>query len=126
MDNFIFNPIEKAQESLSFEYYGVSGAEDFVDADGLPRMAQDSPKVFAKKIIRSNSSTQYCIKLSNNNKLFNPMDYGLDERSYSIVDNVCRPSDKFKIVNKTVFDMYTNFLSSKNVSWLTKAERELI
>ena len=46
MDNFIFNPTEKTQDSMSFEYYGVSGTEDYLDADGMPRMAQDSPKVY--------------------------------------------------------------------------------
>lgn len=69
MDNFIFNPINKTESSTSFEYYGVLGAEDFLDNESMPRMSSDSPKVYAKKIINSDSGTKYCVKISNNNKL---------------------------------------------------------
>lgn len=125
-DHFTFNPIPDKKDTVTSDLYCLKGNEDFVDNDGYPNLIKDSNKVLAKKITRTNSQPQYFIKLSNNHKLFNPLGAGLEDRAYSIIDNVCRPSDKFKAVNENVFIMYLNFLSSKNLSWLNKAERETI
>lgn len=125
MEDFIFSPKNQI-ESTSTDYYCLSGTEDFIDDNNFPRKKSDSKDVLAKKIVRPNSKAQYFIKISNSNKLFNPLSGGLEEKSYSIVDNVCRPSDKFRSVNAKIFDLYLNFLSSKNVLWLNSAEREMI
>jgi hypothetical protein len=125
MDDFIFSPKEKKDKTIT-EYYCMTGSEDFIDNDNNPRKKIDSKDVVAKRIQKTDNPTQYFIKISNANKLFNPLKSGLDDRSYSIVDNVCRPSDKFKTVNEKVFNMYLQFLSSKNISWLNQAERETI
>lgn len=125
MDNFIFSPKEK-KDSMNIEYYCMKGFETHTDKDGYPQLDKDSKNALAKKIEKPESQPQYFIKISNSNKLFNPLGSGLEDKSYSIVDNVCRPSDKFRSVNEKVFIMYLNFLSSKNISWLTRAEREII
>jgi len=128
MDNFIFNPKQDNEQISEYNntYYCIKDQEDFIDEEGYPRSNNDSKKVLAKKIIKRESQPQYYIKISNNNKLFNPLSSGLEEKSYSIVDNVCRPSDKFRSVNNKVFMLYLSFLMSKNITWLTKAEREII
>jgi len=125
MDNFIFNPTNKIDETI-VNNYCLTGYEDFIDSDGFPQINTESNKVLAKKITKTGSSPQFYIKISNQNKLFNPLDGGLEDRAYSIVDNVCRPSDKFKAVNQQVFILYLSFLTSKNIAWLNKAEREMI
>lgn len=125
MDDFIFtlnNNIEKTDA----EYFCMIGSEDYLDTNKRPRLNKDGKKVLAKKIIKPNTAAQYYIKISNQNKLFNPLTSGLEDKSYSIVDNVCRPSDKFRSVNPTVFEIYLNFLSSQNILWLNKAEREVL
>jgi hypothetical protein len=104
----------------------MTGSENYTEGDGFPRAEKDGKNVLAKRISKTDSQPQYFIKISNSNKLFNPLGSGLDEKSYSIVDNVCRPSDKFRSVNEKVFNLYLNFLSTKNISWLTRAEREII
>jgi DNA modification methylase len=125
MDNFIFQPTNNVS-STNTEYYCLSGHEDFIDNNDAPRLKADTKLVLAKKIVKTGSPPQYYIKISNQNKLFNPLSGGLEDRAYSIVDNVCRPADKFRTVNQKVFDLYVRFLSSKNIAWLTKAEREII
>jgi hypothetical protein len=125
MDDFIFKPTSKQDVTIS-QYYCMVGNQDYTDDSGLPRLKNDSSLTLAKKIEKTDAQPQFFIKISNQNKLFNPLDSGLEDKSYSIVDNVCRPSDKFKSVNSTVFAMYLNFLSSKNIAWLNKAEREMI
>lgn len=124
-DSFIFKPTDKINETTT-QYYCLSGNEDTLDSDGFPVVKKDSKLVLAKKINQTDSQSQYYIKISNQNKLFNPLEGGLEDKSYSIIDNVCRPSDKFKSVNPNVFNLYLNFLSSKNTAWLNKAEREMI
>jgi hypothetical protein len=125
MDDFIFSPKQKT-DSTDTNYYCMTGSENYTDGDGFPRSEKDGKNVLAKRVSKTDSQPQYFIKISNSNKLFNPLGSGLDEKSYSIVDNVCRPSDKFRSVNEKVFNLYLNFLSTKNISWLTRAEREII
>lgn len=124
-DDFIFRPTGKTYKTQTY-YYCLIGNEDNLDQNGFPVVNKDSKLVLAKRIDQTDASPQYYIKISHQNKLFNPLDSGLEDRSYSIVDNVCRPSDKFKSVNSNVFNMYLKFLSSKNTTWLNKAEREMI
>lgn len=125
MDNFIFQPTAK-QDTTLYQYYCMVGDEDYKDENGTPRLKTDSKLTLAKRIDKTDAQPQFFIKISNQNKLFNPLSSGLEDKSYSIVDNVCRPSDKFRSVNSNVFNMYLNFLSSKNIAWLNKAEREMI
>lgn len=124
-DNFLFKPTDKVYDTTT-RYYCLAGHEDNLDENGFPMTNTDSKLVLAKRVDQTDSSPQYYIKISNQNKLFNPLEGGLADKSYSIVDNVCRPSDKFRSVNSNVFNLYLNFLSSKNTSWLNKAEREMI
>jgi hypothetical protein len=125
MNDFIFSSKNKKEDIIEYSYYCLVGDEDFIDDDGNPRLEKDGPKVLAKQT-KKNNYTSFAIKIANNNKLYNPLDYGIEDKSYSIVDNVCRPQDKFKTVNQNTFDLYVNFLSSKNISWLTQAERNTI
>lgn len=125
MDNFIFKPTSKENSSVEQKFYCLIGEEEFIDNDGYPRLNTNSKKVLAKTTVRDNITT-FAVKVANNNKLYNPLDYGLQDKSYSIVDNVCRPQDKFRTVNENIFNLYLNFLTSKNITWLTQAEREIL
>jgi hypothetical protein len=127
MSEYIFNPNSIKTQVLSINnFYCVKGKEDFLDKNGLPSKHQDSSDVLAKKIIKDGGQPQYYIKVSNINKLYNPVNVIQEEKAHSFLDNVCRPSDRFKSVNSKVFDLYLNFLSTKNTAWLYKAEREMI
>lgn len=108
--------------------YTIEGQQDFLDND-MPMRQHDDDSVYAKKIIRSNGSIKYMIKLDYSAKLFNPLSiYDKEDKRQvtEFLDSVCRNNKKFKEVNSKVFDLYTKFLSTKNTSWLFNAEREFI
>lgn len=127
MDNFLFT-IDKDKNTQNQELcYTVVGKEDFLDTEGLPRVETKSVYTMAKIIITSSNTRRFFIKVYGNNKLFNPVSPINDETKPSIIDNTCKlTNNKFMPVNETVFNYYMQFLTTKNVLWLQKAERERI
>lgn len=126
MDNFIYT-IDKNKNTESItELYCITGAEDFVDNFGQPRTKQDDDRVLAKHIKDIDNQSKFYIRIANTNKLFNPISILGNESSSTFLDNTCRSNNKFKQVNQKVFSYYLQFLSSKNMLWLNKAERELV
>jgi hypothetical protein len=125
MENFIFKPTDKKQLEPIIEYYCASKDQDYVDDNNFARANEFSSKVHAQKTQTSNG-TQYAIKINNNHKLYNPLGFGLEDRSYSILDNVISPECKMKNVNQIVFNLYVKFLNTQNMSFLIQAEREMI
>lgn len=122
--NFIFSQAKNTVvKEPVMEYYTISGSEDFFDNNQLPRLNTDSDKVYAKKITRDDGTIRYSIRLSLSNKLFDPIYIGLD-KSKSFLDSTVRNENRFKNVSPKVFDLYTTFLKTKNISWLLNAQRE--
>lgn len=126
MSDFIFTINQDKDETVKYQFYCWSGDEDAIDNKGNPIVYKDGDKVLAKKIDKNNNSPQYFIRLSNKNKLYNPVSQVGEDRSSSIVDNTCRPTNRFTQVSPAVFECYLQFLSSKNLLWLNKAEREKV
>jgi hypothetical protein len=124
MDNYIYNPgVDK--NSVVNEFYTLVGLEDFVDLNNNPRLNKETDdNIFAKKTVRADSSVRYSVRLSKDGKIYNPMSIYGQETSSTFLDRVCRASGKFKDVNYKTFDLYVNFLKTKNVAWLHNAERE--
>lgn len=124
METFIYQNSPN-KNIINNEYYTLSGLEDFVDNNNNPRVNNEAnDNVFAKKTIRDNSSVRYSIKISKDGKIFNPLSIYGKEIDSTFLDRVCRASGKFRDVNYKTFDMYINFLKTKNVAWLHNAERE--
>lgn len=126
MNEFLFTINQNKQDISDHKFYCLVGEEDYIDEAGNPMVRTDGGKVLAKTITRSNSPTQYFIRLSTNNKLYNPISQVGEDKSTSIVDNTCRPTNRFTPVSPAVFEYYLQFLGSKNLLWLNKAEREKI
>lgn len=124
MDNYIHNPgVDK--NSVVNEFYTLVGLEDFVDLNNNPRLNKETDdNIFAKKTVRADSSVRYSVRLSKDGKIYNPMSIYGQETNSTFLDRVCRASGKFKDVNYKTFDLYVNFLKTKNVAWLHNAERE--
>jgi len=126
-NNFIFNPLNDQEQipEEKNELYSAMGSHDYLDDQNYPRISKENDKrILAKKIRREDGSTKYSIKLTNNGKMENPLSmYGV-EKDTTFLDRVCRSNDRFKEVNFKVFDLYINFLKTKNIAWLHNAERE--
>lgn len=123
MEDFTLDhKVHKNQQSEL--YFTVSGKEDYTDDDGMPRVSDAKNKhIYAKKIHRDDGSIRYSVKLSTNGKLYNPISMYSQDDSPKFLERVCR-EDRFKNVSYKIFDMYLNFLRTKNPAWLYNAERE--
>jgi hypothetical protein len=127
MDDFIFEQKRNTDVETEGknEYYSVVGSEEFLDKNNNPRVASENdPRVLAKKIFRDDGSYRMSIKLNNTGKMQNPLSIYGAEKQTTFLDRVCRSQNKFKEVNMKVFDLYVQFLRTKNIAYLHNAERE--
>ena len=128
MDNFIFKPNSlfnaKSNDSEIAEYYTFADLGDFIDTDGNNRAKEENDSVVAKKTTRKNGSIKYTIRLGNDSKLCNPASIYDNKQDHTFLDRICRSNDRFKQVNLKVFNLYLQFLKTKNTAWLNNAERE--
>ena len=129
MEEFIFKQKNKEEENIEVVCFTVLGNEEFKDKEGNPVIPENSEqeKIFAKKITRDGNNTRYSIRIDLNNKFVNPMSIYDDkqQKNTGFLDSVCRANNKFVDVNLKLFNMYLNFLRTKNLSWFYNAEREM-
>lgn len=113
-------------EKLSNEiYYTIKGKEDTISDEGFPLLENGlSEWVLAKEVV--NEKTSYYIKCDDRGQLYNP--YGMYAESHLTTRSrkTGKPNYKFTNVKKRVFDLYLNFLKTKNKAWLSNAEREIL
>ncbi len=128
MDNFIFKPsslfTKKTHTEETVEFYTLRDHESFIDESNRARVAEENSSVLAKKTTRKNGTIKYTIRLGNNGKFYNPLSIYGQEKTHTFLNRICRSNDRFKEVGQKVFNMYLEFLNTKNVSWLINAERE--
>jgi len=121
--NSVFQKKEDATEKV--EFYTLLGQEDHVD-NGTPKRNQEDDRVYAKQVLRIDNSRKYMIRLDASSRLINPLSTTDEKSGGSIfLESVCRSNKKFKEVNAKAFEWYLKFLSTKNLSWLHNAEREV-
>ena len=122
-NSFIFSKYNREIVSDSSILYTIINQHDFIDEDNNPRKEQEDSTVYAKKITKNNS-IKYFIKIDNTNKFYNPLSSVSSIRPTKILQTISIPKNQFKQVNSEIFNMYINFLRSKNEAWLHNAERE--
>lgn len=103
-------------------YYTELGLEDKVDGRGNP-VSSDPEKALAKTVYRT--QLNYYIKVNHQGKLYNPKGLFSEGSHSKFLSKLGKPEWKFTKVNAKVFDMYLNFLKTKNVAWLNNAQREM-
>lgn len=125
VDDYIFQQKEKSDDIEHLdEFYTMAGDHDYYDDSNNPRLIKDGPKTLAKKLFTDKNKPKYLIKINVDGKLHNPMDITSKQKMISnFLDRKCR-EPKFRSVSNQVFNMYINFLKSKNLSWLYNANRE--
>lgn len=126
MSNFI-SQFQTVNETTNTDaYFTISGQEDYIDNESNPRIQKaDSNKILAKKLSRVDGTFRYLLKMDRNGKIYNPLSIYGENQATTFLDRVCRSQNKFKDVNMKAFNMYLNFLRTKNVSWLHNTEREI-
>jgi hypothetical protein len=122
-NNFIFSPKESSKPTQDNQYYTLVGQEDFIDQENNPRIEKDDNRVLAKKTLQN--KLKYLIKLDNAGKFYNPLSPISSIKPIKILQTISLYDNRFKEVNQTAFNMYLNFLRSKNIAWINNAEREV-
>lgn len=123
-NDFIFQ--QKVSENVDKldEFYSMTGDQDYYDDNNNPRLVKDGSKTLAKKLFTEKSRPRYLILMNTDGKLHNPLNITSKQKMTSnFLDRKCR-EPKFKSVSEKTFNMYVNFLKSKNLSWLYNADRE--
>lgn len=110
------------KESL-YTYYTVLGSHSSLDSDGNPLCDNQSKSLAYTK--SSDNDKQYYIKIGTYGKIFNPIGLYSEGKQNKFLSKIGKDEYSFTRVNNKVFDMYLNFLRTKNIAWLNNAEREL-
>ena len=108
-----------------YEYYTIIGDHDFLDDNGKPRANEENSKVVAKMVTTDDKPSRYYIKVGTYGKIYNPIGLYSEGKNTKFLSKIGRKQFEFKEVNNKVFDLYLNFLTTKNIAWLNNAEREL-
>jgi hypothetical protein len=115
--------VDKEEEDIKYIYYTTIGSNLSTDINNNS-IAKDKKSALAyTKII--NNEEQHYIKVGLYGKIFNPIGMYSEGRQNKFLSKVGKQEYNFVRVNSKVFDMYLNFLRTKNVAWLNNAEREL-
>jgi hypothetical protein len=126
MNDYIYQPNNTKNITITDnEFYTIVGNEDYRDNHNNPRLKKDTSGTLAKKIYREDGTFKSYIKVLSNGYVYNPLNQ-ISENNSSFLDRVCKSGDKFKEVSPKIFEMYVNFLRTKNLSWIHNVERELI
>ena len=120
---FQINP-SKIDPVSDRNYYTVLGKHDFLDENNNPR-TKNEKNAYAYSKINNDSDIQYFVKVGLYGKIFNPIGLYSEGKANKFLSKVGKNEFSFTRVNQKVFDMYLNFLKSKNIAWLNNAEREL-
>jgi uncharacterized protein YigE (DUF2233 family) len=76
--------------------------------------------------IDSENKNQYYIKIGIYGKIYNPIGLYSEGKAKKFLSKIGKNEYNFDRVNEKVFNMYLNFLKTKNLAWLNNAERELV
>lgn len=112
-------PVDKSE----YSYYTVLGSHSSLDTSGNP-IVEDKKNALAY-MKENNGEKQYYLKVGLYGKVFNPIGLYSEGKQNKFLSKIGKEEYVFTRVNEKVFDMYVNFLRTKNIAWLNNAEREL-
>lgn len=124
MENEFVIDKNKNEINTTHKYYTLIGQHTTIDNEGFPTVDNEDQSAFAKKITTHNKS-RYFIKVGVHGKIYNPIGLYSEGTSNKFLARAGKKAWDFKEVNSKVFDMYINFLRTKNIAWLTNAQREI-
>lgn len=126
--DYIFSPNKEKQKTVytsSNIYYTIIGFQDHIDDNKRPVLHKESDKCFAK-VINTEDNKKYYIKIGTYGRLYNPIGMYSEGNSNKFLSRSGKNEYSFKEVDSGIFDMYINFLSTKNLAWLNNAERAMM
>ena len=122
-NNIYKNKGDVKEDLLQQEFFTIAGNEEFTLQE-TPRRHKEDNQVYAKRLQRKDGTYKLTIRTGTDGKLYNPMSIYGEEKKSTLLDNICKSNEKFRTVNPKAFDLYVQFLASKNLAYLYNAERE--
>lgn len=116
------------------KFYTLIEHQDFLDADKNPCKKELSEDVYAKAVLNKKprhisekkKHYSYYAMINPKNELYNPIKiHSTIGTKSNFIDKVCKTEWSFREVDKSVFDTYVDFLRTKNLRLLQKANRSL-
>lgn len=124
-EDFVFFQKNAQQPNKTYEYFTILGDQDYLDESGRPRAKEENNKVVAKASKIDDHAPRFYIKVGTYGKIYNPIGLYSEGQNSKFLSKIGRKEFEFKEVNQKIFDLYVNFLSTKNLAWLNNAEREM-
>jgi hypothetical protein len=121
----IFKIKNNQKETHSYQRYTLFGQHDDLDQEGNPTTLKEKNTYAYIKSNEDQSKQSYYIKVGLYGKVYNPIGLYSEGKANKFLSKVGKNEYNFAKVNQRVFDMYLNFLRTKNLAWLNNAEREL-
>lgn len=127
MSDYIYtqHKVTAEQSKVEVKNYTMLGYQEYIDDEDKPRVSDNSDKIFAKTIL-ANQRVRHFVKVGAYGKLFNPMGMFSEGQENKFLSKIGKNAFEFKEVNMRIFDLYLNFLTSKNIAWLNNAQREML
>lgn len=127
-NSFIFHQNQQSAtvSDKKIQYFTILGDHNFIDDNNRPRANNENEFVVAKTIQNNNNPLRYYVKVGTHGKLYNPIGMFSEGNNNKFLAKIGRKEWEFKEVNQQIFDLYINFLTTKNIAWLNNAEREMI
>lgn len=122
----IFKINQKQQQDTStYQRFTLFGQHENLDGDGNPVTSKEKNTYAYVKTNKTTDKQNYFIKVGLYGKIYNPIGLYSEGKANKFLSKVGKNEYNFSKVNQRVFDMYLNFLRTKNIAWLNNAEREL-
>ena len=105
--------------------YTLFGKHDFLSDDEEPLLFEETDKLaYAKKVWINNGHPKYYIRRTTEGTLYNPIGLDPETQHNKTIHHAVRTDSDFVPVNKKVFELYIQFLKTKNPGFLRSAQRE--
>lgn len=111
------------QEVYEHIFYTIFGDHEELNDKGDPVVSSQEKALAYSRI--SSKNKQFYIKVGLYGKIYNPIGLYSEGKSNKFLSKVGKQEYNFVKVNNKVFDMYLQFLKTKNIAWLNNAEREM-
>lgn len=125
MDNLFKIKDKDNVDTYNYTYYTLFGQHDTLDGDGNPLTTEEKRGYAYSRVNNSNKTETYFLKVGLYGKVFNPIGLYSEGKENKFLSKIGKNEYNFTKVNKKIFDMYINFLRTKNLAWLNNAEREM-
>lgn len=128
ISNAIFTPNKnKADTNIQkTTLYTIGDYKESTDDNNNSVTNKDGDRVFAKKVFLQ-GRWKFFIRLDQDDKAYNPFNvYGNTNPKNNLLNRPDESRIKFKETSTNLFNLYLNFLQTKNLSLYNNVNRELV